>query len=135
MAILKPDYNTNTNIVLWQGARGLDGDPGPQGVAGATVSLSNSTDAFISAANMVCLSSMWFNALFQGDRGQRGVMGEVGPKGGKVRKHINNTVMYMLCVHSFYQMDWVCCFFVIQGVQGPRGITGVPGPKGEAVSV
>ena len=30
---------TNTIILLSQGARGLDGDPGPQGVAGATVSV------------------------------------------------------------------------------------------------
>jgi len=30
----------NGHIVPLQGARGLDGDPGPQGVAGATVSLS-----------------------------------------------------------------------------------------------
>lgn len=27
-------------LFFWQGVRGLDGDPGPQGVAGATVSLS-----------------------------------------------------------------------------------------------
>lgn len=32
----------DTNPVLLQGPRGLDGDPGPQGVAGAIVSLSQS---------------------------------------------------------------------------------------------
>lgn len=34
--------------VLLQGARGLDGDPGPQGVAGATVRLTLMIHAFIS---------------------------------------------------------------------------------------
>lgn len=38
-------------FVLWQGARGPDGDPGPQGVAGATVSLSNNVDVIVFATN------------------------------------------------------------------------------------
>ncbi len=64
MFILWTDYNTNINIVLLQGARGLDGDPGPQGVAGATVSSSHGTNASIFAANVVRMSNIWSNFFF-----------------------------------------------------------------------
>lgn len=42
-----PPLTDYANIILLQGARGLDGDPGPQGVAGATVSLSRSMNAVV----------------------------------------------------------------------------------------
>lgn len=42
-----------------------------------------------SAANVVFMSCSWVIALFQGDQGQRGVMGEPGPSGEKVRWCIN----------------------------------------------
>lgn len=42
-----------------------------------------------SAANAVFMSRLWVIALFQGDQGQRGVMGEPGPPGEKVRWCIN----------------------------------------------
>lgn len=34
-----PLWTDDTTLVLLQGPRGLDGEPGPQGVAGAIVSL------------------------------------------------------------------------------------------------
>lgn len=34
-------------FVLWQGARGHDGDPGPQGLAGAGVSLYHEGNCFV----------------------------------------------------------------------------------------
>lgn len=73
---------------LWQGARGPDGEPGPQGVAGATVSLSNNVDVIVFATNAGCTVWVsWLFALLQGDQGQRGVMGEPGPKGETVSRH------------------------------------------------
>lgn len=42
-----PLQQEETNIVPWQGARGLDGEPGPQGVAGANVSVSQVANAFV----------------------------------------------------------------------------------------
>lgn len=42
LLMLLPAWADDPNPVLLQGARGLDGDPGPQGVAGAIVSLSQS---------------------------------------------------------------------------------------------
>ena len=37
------------------------------------------------------MSRTWLDVLFQGDRGQRGVMGELGPKGETVSSHSNST--------------------------------------------
>jgi len=90
MFIILTDYSTNINIVLRQGTRGFDGNPGPQGVAGATVSFFNTTHAHNLTGNEVWLRCVWFNALFQGDHGQRGVTGELGPNGGAVSWHIHN---------------------------------------------
>lgn len=98
-----------TNIVLWQGGRGLDGDPGPQGVAGATVSFSHDTNAFILAANVVRMSRLWFNALFQGDRGQRGVMGEPGPRGETVSRCINNLDVFRCRKQTLIHWNLLLC--------------------------
>lgn len=95
-----------------------------------------------SAANVVFMSCSWVIALFQGDQGQRGVMGEPGPPGEKVRWCINiilshrekNKTIHWSLGAQFPQTDHTYCWSVVQGGQGPRGITGVPGPKGEPVS-
>lgn len=42
-AVVYFDIQTNYLHIVLQGARGLGGDPGPQGVAGATVSLYHCT--------------------------------------------------------------------------------------------